>query len=302
MDSKIAFEKFKMPNTFNLADSNHLLEFYIGIDDRNRKSIILRSQNKPDKVTETSAINVTIGQTMEGIWSIGFHLKNDGMAGLFYKFCDDLIESSRELLTDELGMSFVVKRYNQWKKMFYKTKNNLLQEHEIMGLIGELLFLKQDMLKKLSEDMAIASWSGCDKTHKDFSVENTWYEIKTTHSSSLTIKISSIDQLDGDDSGVLVSYELEKMSNVFDGINLNGLISEILSSINIENQDILLEKLKVAGYFYDDAYDEYNYICKSKNYYSVKKDFPRIKSLDLKNSIVKVQYEILKKDLDCFKI
>jgi len=186
--------------------------------------------------------------------------------------------------------------------MFYKTKNNLLQEHEIMGLIGELLFLKQDMLKKLSEDMAIASWSGCDKTHKDFSVENTWYEIKTTHSSSLTIKISSIDQLDGDDSGVLVSYELEKMSNVFDGINLNGLISEILSSINIENQDILLEKLKVAGYFYDDAYDEYNYICKSKNYYSVKKDFPRIKSLDLKNSIVKVQYEILKKDLDCFKI
>ena len=168
------YSSFETPGAFNLLDADHPLEFYIGIDDRGRKCIILRSKFRPDSVKSTSAIDVSIGQVKNNIWSLGFHLIQNSMSGLFYRFIDDIVESSKNLPNSVNDISSVIKRYNSWKKMFYNLKKEILGENEIIGLIGELLFLKNDMLKKYDEQTAVNSWSGCDKTHKDFSVEKDW--------------------------------------------------------------------------------------------------------------------------------
>lgn len=296
------FSGFTVPESYNLLDGEHPLEFYIGIDGQGRKTLILRNENKPEFVKSTSSIDVAIGQVRNNQWSIGFHLKDNSMSGLFYRFCEDLLESSKIFDKDENGMKFITKRYSQWKKMFYKLKKDLLTETEIMGLIGELLFLKNDIMKKYPINLALESWVGCDKAKKDFSINDEWYEIKTTHAGSLTIKISSIEQLDSKNDGTLVIYELEKMSGVFDGICLNSLISDILSSIPIECEDILFEKLKEYGYYYDDEYDKYIYRLVSKGYYIVNDAFPRLKITQISKSIVKAQYEILKRDLLEFRL
>ena len=124
--------------------------------------------------------------------------------GIFYKFCDDLVESTRAIFEESMGMSFVCKRYNSWKKLFYNLNKTTLSESQQMGLIGELLFLKNDMFKNYTIEEAINSWSGCDKTHKDFSIGDDWYEIKSSASNSLTIKISSLEQLDSETDGILL--------------------------------------------------------------------------------------------------
>ena len=296
------FNSFKAPGAFNLLDSSHPLEFYVGIDDRGRKCLLLRSMYKPDLVKSTSAIEISIGQVKGKIWSIGFHLAQNTMSGLFYKFCDDLVESSRSIPNGINGMSFVIKRYNSWKRLFYTLKKSILSESEILGLIGELVFLKDYMIIKYGEIKALNSWSGADMAHKDFSVDDEWFEIKSSKSSSLTIKISSLEQLDSDIDGYLISYEFEKMSESFAGYSLNNIINDLLANFSDDGMNILLTKLKSIGWEYNDEYDKYNYRLVVNKNYKVSTDFPRIKKYSISPSIVKLSYELLKKDLDKFEV
>ena len=53
------FESFKEPGAFNLLDSEHKVDFYIGIDTSGRKTLVLRSKSKPGIVKSTSAIEVS---------------------------------------------------------------------------------------------------------------------------------------------------------------------------------------------------------------------------------------------------
>ena len=186
--------------------------------------------------------------------------------------------------------------------MFYNLKKDILSENEIMGLIGELLFLRKEMMKMYSEDIAVNSWSGCDKTHKDFSVDSDWYEIKSTKASSLTVRIHSIEQLDADTIGQLIVYEFEKMSETFDGYSLNNVVRDVLNDVTPEVADILLEKLKSVGWEYNDEYDKYVYRITSFAKYLVDDRFPRLKKSDIPNSIVKIEYDILKKELYDLKV
>jgi hypothetical protein len=296
------FESFNEPGAFNLLDSKHKVEFYIGIDMSGRKTLVIRSKAKPDIVKSTSAIEVSVGQVKNNIWSLGFHLILNSMSGLFYRFCDDLVESSRDIPENLNDMNFIVNRYDSWKKMFYNLKKDVLSENEIMGLIGELLFLHKDLAINYGMETALKAWSGSDKTHKDFSINDVWFEVKSTKSNSLTIRINSLEQLDSDIDGFLIIYEFEKMSEEFEGYSLNNVIRDILILIDESLQDLFLEKLRNFGYNYDDTYDKFMFRLTSSSKMIVNSDFPRIQKSDLSNSIVKVEYDLLKQNLKKFKV
>lgn len=290
------FDKYKY------WDASHPLKFLCGLDDRGRKTLVLINSSKPETIRKTSAIDVDYEKISDSQYKLSFHLNEGSMEGIFYKFCDDLVESTRAIFEESMGMSFVCKRYNSWKKLFYKLNKTTLSESQQMGLIGELLFLKNDMFRNYTIEEAINSWSGCDKTHKDFSIGDDWYEIKSSASNSLTIKISSLEQLDSETDGILVVYEFEKMSGEFNGLTLNMLINDILSSLSDEEEDLLIAKLKTAGWEMNEEYDKTCFRIVSKNYYVVNDKFPKISKKDLNASIVELKYEILKRDLSDFII
>src|SRR5699024_8133412 len=105
-------------------------------------------------------------------------------------------EQTREIKERSEGYTAIVNRYFQWKKMFVSSKGNLLTEPEIMGLIGEILYLKGTLAERIGLYNALKSWSGQELTHKDFSFDDTWVEVKTVRSGGQTVKISSLEQLD----------------------------------------------------------------------------------------------------------
>lgn len=302
IDYSKRFSTIVEPGAFVLLDASHQVEFYIGLDEIGRKTLVARSKTNPGNIKSTSAIEVTVGQLKNKTWSLGFHLIPNSMSGLFYKFCDDIVESCRDnsVVIDE--MSFIVKRFDSWKKLFFNMKRELLSENEIMGLIGEIVFMQNDLKNNYDTENALNAWSGYDKTHKDFSIEKLWYEIKTTKSNSLTIKISSVEQLDSDLDGFLVLFEMEKMSQEFNGYSLNNVIRAFINELNENLVDLFLEKLRACGYTYDDNYDKYVYRIVSKKVYLVNDDFPRITKENLPNSIVKIEYEILKHNISCFEV
>lgn len=140
-DIKSRFEQFSRPEYYSRVDDLHVLDLHIGLDEKGRKSIELRSKFMPVKVTGTSAIEVTQYRKPE-YNTIRFSLKDDDMSGLFYKFCEDIIEQTKDLRTERDGYKAITQRFFQWKKMFVLSRNTFLSEPEIMGLIGEILFLR----------------------------------------------------------------------------------------------------------------------------------------------------------------
>ena len=185
---------------------------------------------------------------------------------MFFKFCDDLIEQSRGISDKGQGYQTIVNRFFQWKKLFVGSKHVFLTEPEIMGLIGEILFLRGKLAEQIGLENALKSWSGQELTHKDFSYGDSWYEVKTIHRGIPAVKISSIEQLESSTDGELVVFFLEKMSAAYNGVNLNKLILETRSLFaSDEDRNDFMAKVALQGYVYNDYYDYFIYEIRSCN-------------------------------------
>ena len=151
------------------------------------------------------------------------------------------------------------------------------------------------MFENYGIEKSIKSWQGPLNFHKDYEIENTWYEVKTTSSNAMTVSISSIEQLESNCIGELDIVILEQTNEVVEeNISLNKLISIINNKImDIDLKRIFWRKLDNLGYLYDDEYDRYNYrLIKINRYMIEDNSFPRILRNELKEGIINVSYEI----------
>lgn len=302
MDVREKFEKFTKANFFSRIDNSHPLEMHIGLDEKRQKAIELRAMFNPRKVIGTSAIEVNQYKKQE-YNTIRFSLCDEEISGLFYKFCEDLIEQTRCIVNKEEGYTCIITRFHQWKKMFVSSKKNMLTEPEIMGLIGEILYLRGPLSKKIGLSQALKSWSGQELTHKDFSFSNTWVEVKSVSSGSQNVKISSLEQLDSENIGELAVFLLEKMSVAYNGITLNKLVLDTRKLFDSsEDQDSFIAKVALQGYEYNNNYDDFVYEQSSLKRYIVNKDFPKLTVVDLPHAIAKATYELSLLEISQFEI
>ena len=292
MDIRSQFSAFSRPEYFSRIDDEHILDLHIGLDEKGRKSIELRSMFKPVKVTGTSAIDVT-QYTKPEYNTIRFSLKDDDMSGLFYKFCEDIIEQTKDLKNEKDGYKAITTRFFQWKKMFVLSKNTFLTEPEIMGMIGEILFLRGPLAYEIGLSEALKSWSGQELTHKDFSCSDKWYEVKTISRGNTTVRISSLEQLDSDKNGELIVYSLEKMSPAYNGISLNKLILETRQMfLSADDADTFLAKVAMQGYEYNNYYDEFVFEVSGLTRYKVTDQFPKLTHANVPKEITKANYDL----------
>lgn len=292
MDIRSQFSAFSRPEYFSRIDDEHILDLHIGLDEKGRKSIELRSMFKPVKVTGTSAIDVT-QYTKPEYNTIRFSLKDDDMSNLFYKFCEDIIEQTKDLKNEKDGYKAITTRFFQWKKMFVLSKNTFLTEPEIMGMIGEILFLRGPLAEEIGLSEALKSWSGQELTHKDFSCSDKWYEVKTISRGNTTVRISSLEQLDSDKNGELIVYSLEKMSPAYNGISLNKLILETRQMfLSADDADTFLAKVAMQGYEYNNYYDEFVFEVSGLTRYKVTDQFPKLTHANVPKEITKANYDL----------
>lgn len=292
MTLKERFDTFTAPEYYSRVDTAHILELYVGLDEKGRKSIELRSKFNPRKVKGTSAIEVNQYDN-QNYKTIRFSLTDEEISGLFYTFCEDLVEQTRILTDEKEGYNAIVLRFHQWKKLFVSSKKDLLNEAQIMGLIGELLFLKDHLSKRIGLTEALRSWSGQELTHKDFSYGDTWTEVKTIRRSSIAVHISSLEQLDSEHDGELAVYALEKMSTEYNGITLNKLIVDIRNRFqDSDDRDLFMSKVALQGYEYHNYYDDFVFELIYSKYFRVSDGFPKLIPGDVPESILKATYDI----------
>ena len=162
--------------------------------------------------------------------------------------------------------------------------------------------MKDSIIPQYGQTRSIEAWSGTDKTKKDFSIDNTWYEIKTIDFGKPTVKISSIEQLDSSLEGTLAVFQVEKMAPGFNGVNLNSLAESIITLFtSLQDKDDFITKLNKAGYFSNSDYDEYVYDVKSLTEYHVNDSFPRMKKNNIPVAVASATYELLLSEIEPFK-
>ena len=303
MNSKIytLFARGFQSGHFTRVGGNDSLNLYIGKDDHARFCFEFRGHHTPSKVMGSDVISVSQTKNDDDI-CLRFALEDSDLLEHFCTFCQDLIDSTSDIFDDNVAYRTICTRYASWKKLF-KLSNKKLSEPEIMGLIGELLFLQDQLISIYGIDLALESWTGPEKTHKDFSTADSWYEVKAVSTGKESVTISSIEQSDGEQMGFLVVYKLEKMSPSYNGIKLLGIISSILGKISTPIQkEVFMSKLEQFGFDFSPEYDNYVYTLSGFSIYSVNKDFPRLKRNEIPLAISKAQYDIILSDIACFKI
>lgn len=295
MDLIDRFENEKKNKTYRRIDDKHKLDWYIGYNENEKKSLILIINDKFIKFESTKIIDSKLEKRIDGKLMLSFSLIDENYIDIYIKFCEDIISFSREISKDILENILI--RWNMWKMTFKNINKFELNENEIKGLIGELIFLDKIMIPLYGIERSIKCWQGPLKYHKDFEIEENWYEIKTVSDNSLTVKINSVQQLDDKENkngelAIIILKETNKENNDYITISkIIDLIDKKIIDLDIKKE--FWEKLNYAKYDFNKEYEKYIYeIHKIKEYKIDNNKFPRICSNNIKEGIVKVSYEI----------
>lgn len=280
---------------------NRNLKLYIGRNEKGQYSFEFSGTFIPKYIPSSDVIIVEqFKKEEETVLRISLDKKE--LLECFCTFCQDLLDSTIAVIDDNTAYKSICSRYYSWRQLF-KPNKSCMSEFEIMGLIGELLFLKQYLFPYKDIDLSLDSWCGPEKTHKDFSFNDEWYEIKSISFGKESVKISSIEQLDSDIDGHLCVFTLEKMSPSFNGINLNKLVIEIMDLLeNISQRELFIDKLKLYNFDFSQDYERNVYLMKDYSSYLIKdNNFPRISKKMLPNAITRVSYEIQLTEIEQYK-
>ena len=276
---------------YKRVSDSHPLELYLGLNNNGNQTLRFNGDFNPINIQGTKYIEIKQVKTSNGN-SLMFSYISDNDVDVFYNLCEDLINSTIDCSTDK-GYKTLVNRFKLWKKLFTNSPKDL-SESAIQGLIGELSFLDNFIIKTYGEDKGISCWTGPEYKLKDFSINKTWYEVKTIDAKSKTIKISSVEQLESTLDGWLIVYRLEKMSPSYDGISLNKLVNKIYNQLTYEkSKDEFISKLKKVGYSLNHDFNNFVYQIISYDTYLVNNKFPRLVKSNIPTCIGSVEYEIL---------
>jgi len=283
-------------DSFRRVDDIHPLDLYIGVDELSRWTLLLISATQPPAIASSKMIFTKSGKRHDGRWTLSFSLVNDSYKDLFILLCEDIVESSRNVVNKEKGIRFVVNRYKEWREMLANSRGNLLSPDEVKGLLGEMFFLKVCLAEKYGIEKAALSWTGPRHLPQDFVVDDTWYEVKTISSSKNEISISSIEQLDCTKDGTLAVVSADKTSVTNqNGLNINQLFASLISMIPSDDDKYTFSNMLLQYGFYprkEYETEEYTYEIKMIRQFSVTANFPCLRRNNLPVSVIKAVYSL----------
>ncbi|PGC94863.1 PD-(D/E)XK motif protein [Bacillus toyonensis] len=292
-------------NGFIRIDAEHPLEWYIGFEDINQKSLLLVSDFEPNIAHSSKSIMLSIRQRADGKWALCFRLIRSEQEDVFIRLCSDLIEASREQGNDVQGLEFVARRYGQWTKLMEIQRTGLLSENEKKGLIGELLFLQELISKGMPIVEAIVGWIGPEGADQDFVYLNGWYEVKTVGMGGKTVSISSLEQFNAPLPGELILYFVDKTAPDDEvGFTLNSKIEQIKAELqsSYAASELFNEKLLKYGYIDLPEYSGSSYKLRGNRRFLIDENFPRLTMDNVPAQIANVNYQLSIQAIDPWKI
>ena len=258
------------------------LDIYGFIDHKDIVHILIRCDESIFEGENRKGISITlknIDTHDRGSFNVlDFSCKRNDFKNNFILIINEIIEES--IKSNKLFES-VKSIINKWFYFLQKPKQEQLSENEIIGLIGELLSIK-DLNEFITMETVIESWVGPLKIKRDFIFKNTEIEIKTSSTKKGHVHtVHGFDQLSALKDGQVYVYSWNISKDLtMQSFSLNTIVSEIVdicgdNTILIEK---FYEKLNLLKFDSRDSelYEEFKFRLIDKKLFIVNKSFPKI--------------------------
>jgi len=270
-------------NIFWIVDSEGRYGLYI--------ETLSSQNNKIDKIT-LKGISILKRETNDKA-KLFIGLNNNEDWNIFYSLCNDLIAIAKKYENEKLMFNAIENRLKKWQQFLLKNRTIDFPLHKQMGLISELLTLKDIVAKNIGYEKALNSWVGADFDKQDFLLNSAIIEVKSYKTSKTPIvSISSANQLYSDKIPLfLISYGLTPSKDK--GFDIAKIVDEIeqkLLDISFELYELFQLKLYEYGYIVGIETDKF--IVDKIMYFNVTDNFPKIIPTMIKSQITDIKYSI----------
>ena len=226
------------------------LEVFFGFSFDGNLRLSFMSKKAPPAIESTTILHVVQGRENKNTYWTSFDLLNADLKDAYFSFCENLIESVIGVRDESEGLNLLKRRFITWKKLFQKASGNDVSKEKLMGILGELTVLKEIVGPRYGVKTAIQAWGGPDMQSKDFTLSDTWYEVKTIGANADSLHISSLAQLSSSIDGHLIIVRAESVSPEFGGqcSAVIDIIKEILLTVSDESvENLFIRKIQCLG-------------------------------------------------------
>lgn len=214
---------------------------------------------------------------------------------MFYVLCHDLMQATDQADTPRALMDAMMARLLRWQRLLSRGPRRILDDQAIRGLIGELLFLRNELLPRFRAH-AIDFWQGPDRLPQDFVVGGYLFEVKTHLTGDAPkISIASPSQLwSGGAPLFLVVTPLAHCGRQTQGaVTLPELVDELAKQLAGKPQLETFEaRLADFGYVPYPEYLDATYSAGSTSCFEIREGFPKIVSGAIPDGLEDVRYAI----------
>lgn len=231
-----------------------------------------------------------------------FVLEATGDWEMFRALCMDLLAASNDASEQAGALQLLIHRLILWQRLLSKGGGKLLDEREVRGLMGELLFLRDRLLPHAGAN-SVGCWQGPEGLPQDFVHAGRLIEVKTyAAGSNPSVRISSAEQLSSGD--VPLFLHVICLVRQEGALCLPVLVDEIRSLLRAAplQADAFDEKLLGMGYVDLPDYRSMAFAVTSASDYQVRDGFPRLSVQHLPVGVTDVSYSIQLTNLRPFSV
>ncbi|HLY61303.1 MAG TPA: PD-(D/E)XK motif protein [Terriglobia bacterium] len=281
---------------FRRVSEDHPYDIYVGIDLHEAPVLMLLSAHPVEQLPRLKALDLSQTVRHDGKFAIVIALSVSELLHPFSHVCEDLIASLRQFHPAGREAAFLLTRLEKWRRLLEATRKGLSHE-ELLGLIGELLFLER-LIARVGEAPAINAWLGPTGAPQDFQSGEHIYEIKVCAIAAHKIAISSLDQLHtpGTHTTLIVFSIGSAGAEQGGAFSTNSLVSRIRRLISDPIASSAFD-VKLAEVGFDETQEESDalFVVDKERAFDVRRGFPCLTPLSVPSAVVSAQYCI---DLD----
>lgn len=222
-------------------------------------------------------------------------LTDPSYEAVFAVLCEDVAaaavraSSPRKALRDWAG------RLHVWQAFMAMYGAAGMSEQAVVGLVGELLLLRDELIPRIGVHIALGLWTGPRGEPNDFALPGGFLEVKATaRQAPETVEIANLAQLDDTRAPILLVHV--RLRPDPQGFTLPELVQELRGAVIDHAPDQLGEYhdlLLHAGYVEAQAglyRAAYTVAC--KEIFKVGGDFPRVRKQDIRIGVRSCSYAI----------
>ncbi len=250
-----------------------------------------------EELPRLKKIDVKISALDQWRWCV-VELQDRALEDIFHVLCRVLVEAARKVDNCNGVMPLLLRHLKRWQQLLGKgTIPGLLSLQEQIGLMGELLFLRDYLLPALPTSAALESWVAPQEHPQDFQLPHgAAVEIKCRQATSPEmVHISSQWQLHQETLPLFLVVLTVARCEAGNGDSLYSIVQGLRRLM--ENDPNTLEAFEVSLFErgYVDHPDEYgcrHCMLRATQSFQVGQGFPRIVPGELPTGILQVVYTI----------